>query len=198
MCDGATKNQSPVHVETAEGEVTAGLKSPSRRAIAPCPPPSADRLFDNRKRLIQQTWKFVEQDLDAQVARLFYSRLFEKYPSTKGMFEEASMEVQARKLFEVLRVAVKFVDNIDEILPSIKEMGARHARVYGVERLHYQAVTTVLVEILNEYLEERLQPIVGDSIVLWRVDVTAAWSWILTLIGTTMADAANVAEIEGA
>jgi hypothetical protein len=75
----------------------------------------------------------------------------------------------------------------------IKELGVRHARVYGVERVHYRAVTTVLVEILNEFLEERLQPVVGDSIVLWRVDVTASWSWILNLIGTTMADAADAA-----
>ena len=104
---------------------------------------------------------------------------------------ETSIDLQAWKLYEILRVAVRFMDSVEVLLPSIKEMGVRHAQAYHVTRAHYNALTGVFIEVLNEFLETSLQPIVGESFVLWRMDVTAAWAWILTLIGSTMADTAD-------
>jgi hemoglobin-like flavoprotein len=205
MCEGTSNctQQASIKAESATNPRSdaAGIDracAAVQQGVVSGPPPPPQQLLQNRKRLIRQTWSLVEQHWNVQLTRAFYQRLFEKHPSTKGMFMNSSIDLQAWKLYEILRVAVKYMDNVEVLLPSIKEMGVRHARAYHVTRSHYNAVTGVFIEVLNEFMEKSLQPIVGDSFVLWRMDVTAAWAWILTLIGSAMADAADEAIKESA
>lgn len=150
--------------------------------------------FERRKALIQQTWRAVEFGLDVEATRLFYDKLFRQYPSVIPMFASADMEAQATKLFEVVRVAVRLLDNVEQLVPILQDMGVRHARSYGVERAHYGAVTEVFVEVFNEYIRGTMPTqLACGSMARWSLEVAEAWQWVLTLIGKTMADAADAA-----
>ena len=187
---------SPASPSPASHQLPTTLPD-KNRAFAVGPPPSASQLAENRIRLLKQTWALVERDVDDLLTVRFYNRLFAKHPDTRQLFGEGmSLELRARKLQEVLRVAVKVLDHPrrfddDFLLASLREMGKRHARVYGVRRQHYTAVAEVFIEVLNERLDEALRPVVGNSFVLWRLDAAAAWGWLLTWIGTAMADAGD-------
>lgn len=159
------------------------------------PPPDASLLFERRKILVQQTWRLVEQALSVKATEKFYARLFQRHPDVKLMFHSTNMDAQALKLYELLRVAVRFIDGMDQLVPVLKEMGIRHARAFGVRREHYAATTEILIEVINESLESQLESVVEDSMALWKLDVAAAWSWVLSFIGNTMASAAEEAKV---
>ena len=144
-----------------------------------------------RKELVQQTWRAVELGLDVQATRQFYVRLFEKYPEIKPLFGNVDMELQAKKLYEVIKVAVRFLDNMDQLVPTLKDLGVRHARCYSVKREHYDAVTDTFIRVLNEFIFSQWNRGIEGSI--WLLDVADAWAWVLTFIGNTMADAADEA-----
>lgn len=156
------------------------------------PPPDAKVLCERRKTLIKKTWRMVETSLQSDATLLFYERLFSNYPEVKPMFASVDMEMQAKKLYDVLRVAVRFLDNVEELVPTLQDMGARHALSYGVKRGHYTAVTQTFIAMMNDIIEEKLQ-VSPESLLLWKMDVAAAWAWVLTLLGNTMADAGEVA-----
>jgi hemoglobin-like flavoprotein len=153
-----------------------------------------DTLSDpmhQRKRWIRQTWHAVEHGLDVHATEAFYQRLFVRYPETRDMFRECNMQLQAQKLYEVLRVAVRFLDQFDALVPTLQELGERHAQHYGVIREHYHATTIVFIEVLTTYILYSQWP--AGLADLWRDEVADAWTWLLDLIGTTMADAADEA-----
>lgn len=56
------------------------------------------QLFNKRKAAINGTWKAVEDSLGEESTRLFYKRLFEKYPEVLPLFGRADMDAQAEKL----------------------------------------------------------------------------------------------------
>lgn len=156
--------------------------------------PDHDALIERRKALIRETWAVVEANLNVTATEAFYVRLFEKYPDLRPMFAHADMRIQAMKLYEVLRVAVRFLDNFESLTPILEDMGIRHAESYGVQRDHYHAMTDAFIEILNNYISKQFT---GDEFSgsLYALDVAHAWSWSLTMIGTIMADAADDAGV---
>lgn len=151
-----------------------------------------EELIANKKKLVQQTWRAVELGLDVRATVAFYNRLFEKYPDTVAMFEGANMELQAKKLYEVLQVAVRCLDSLDALVPVLEDLGERHAIAYGVKREHYDAVTDVFIEVLNNYISANWEQSFQFH-GLWKIQVAEAWAWVLTLVGKTMADAADKA-----
>ena len=62
----------------------------------------------------------------------------------------------------------------------------KHAKIYKVKREQY--------EYVQESLMWTLETGLGDA---WTEDVAEAWNWVMTLIGTTMADAGDNALEEG-
>jgi hemoglobin-like flavoprotein len=149
--------------------------------------------LQHRKKMIQQTWRAVEFGLDVDCTRIFYTELFRKYPSVQPMFQHSNMEVQAQKLYEVIRVAVRFLDNVQELIPVLQDLGMRHAKHYGVLREHYDAVTEVFISVLNNYILAELD--CGNA-GIWAMEVADAWHWVLTFIGNTMADAGDQAMVK--
>jgi hemoglobin-like flavoprotein len=67
------------------------------------------------------------------------------------------MEAQERKLLSTLSMAVKALDRLDDILPTVESLGRLHV-VYGVEDRHYDTVGTALVAVLEEVLGEAYTP----------------------------------------
>jgi len=129
-------------------------------------------MTTNQKQLVQES--FVQVAPIAEVAaELFYGRLFEIDPALKPMFR-GDMKEQGRKLMQMLAVAVKGLDRLDEILPAVREMGRPHAG-YGVKDCHYDTVAAALLWTLEKGL--------GDA---FTADVKEAWIAVYTLLATAM------------
>lgn len=130
-----------------------------------------DALFLKRKEAVQRTWKAVEDSLAVDATKLFYQRLFEQYPQVKPLFEKADMEAQATKLYKTVSLAVKYLDDVESLLPELEELGKRHATEWSCKREHYDAVGECLVWTLQQGL--------GDA---WTPEVADAWTFVYGVI----------------
>lgn len=124
------------------------------------------------------------QDSFAQVvliadtaADLFYARLFELDPGLRPMFP-GDLREQKKKLMTILAVAVNGLSRLDQLVPTVQELGRRHSR-YGVTAGHYKSVGAALLWTLEQGLGDAFSPA-----------VRAAWQETYTLLATTMQDAA--------
>lgn len=110
--------------------------------------------------LVETSFELV-RPIAQQAARLFYARLFEVEPSLKGMFH-GDMEEQGRKLMQMIAVAVGSLRRIDQILPTVENLGRRHAS-YGVREEHYAIVGSALLWTLERGLGEAFTPEVKEA-----------------------------------
>src|SRR5215207_7231426 len=85
-------------------------------------------------KLVQESFKKVVPIADAAAA-LFYGRLFDLDPGLESLFKGDMVE-QGRKLMQMLAVAVKGLDRLEQVLPAVQTLGARHAG-YGVRERDY-------------------------------------------------------------
>lgn len=126
--------------------------------------------------LVQQSFAKVEPIADT-AARLFYQRLFETDPSAIPLFR-GDMEQQGRRLMQMIGVAVKGLNRLDEIVSAVQALGRRH-RGYGVKAAHYQSVGAALLWTLGQGLGPDFTP-----------EVEAAWAETYGLLATVMQEAA--------
>ena len=73
-----------------------------------------------------------------KAAQLFYDRLFEIDRDTKPLFKGDIVE-QGKKLMAALGTVVASLDNLDKIVPTVREMGAKHVD-YGVEDIYWEEI----------------------------------------------------------
>jgi hemoglobin-like flavoprotein len=92
-----------------------------------------------------------------------------------------------QKLYSTLSVAVGGIEDIDRLMPTIENLGRRHAK-WGVVRANYEAVVDCFLWTLQNYIFSFMP---NDNAMYWCRDVTDAWEWALKFIGTKMADAAE-------
>lgn len=128
------------------------------------------------KELVQDSWAKVIANPDT-VAELFYNRLFELNPSLRLLFR-SDMTEQGRKLTAMITVAVNGLDNLDNIVPSVRALGKRHA-AYGVKDEHYDTVSSALLWTLERAL--------GDA---FTEDIRRAWISIYAILSGAMKKAA--------
>jgi len=138
-------------------------------------------LIERRKQAVRSSWRAVRIGLKDQATNIFYTHLFEKYPSVRPLFKD-DMDVQSKKLFQAVCLVVDGVDNLDTLIPILHALGKAHAG-FGTVRAHYEAVTACLLWMLNSILAQT--PNIAE--------VTDAWEWALTLIGGIMADGGDEA-----
>ncbi len=108
--------------------------------------------------LVQRTWTMVLPIAD-QAAVLFYDRLFELDPSLRMMFTSTDMGEQRKKLMQMITVAVKGLDHLDQIVPAVQALGRRHVN-YGVTDAHYDTVGAALLWTLEQGLGAAFTPAV--------------------------------------
>jgi hemoglobin-like flavoprotein len=195
---GTTSDQQPPHNDLSSSSSPAGAAAaPSSSSPLPSP---YDETLERRKKLVKQSWRAVEFGLGGAATQAFYERLFTRFPSVQPMFAGTTMDVQAAKLYAVLRVAIRSLDDLDSLVPVLQNMGVRHATAYGVQRAHYGAVTQVFIEILYEFIGNQWSENMSMSGATGRymVEVADAWTWVLNLLGGVMADAADTADISAA
>ncbi|HEX6749645.1 MAG TPA: globin family protein [Longimicrobium sp.] len=136
------------------------------------------------KTLVQSSWALVEPISEA-AAELFYGRLFHLDPSLRPMFR-GDLKEQGKKLMQMLAVAVRGLDRLDQLVPAVEALGRRHAG-YGVEDEHYDTVASALLWTLSTGLGPAFTP-----------QVEAAWTEAYTLLATVMKNAAAEVELAAA
>lgn len=109
-------------------------------------------------------------------AGLFYARLFELDPRLESLFH-GDMTDQGRKLMNAMAFAVDGLDDLEDVLPAIRDLGRRHAG-YRVEPSHYDTVGAALLWTLEQGL--------GDD---FTDDAKEAWTTAYGLLSSTMIEA---------
>jgi hemoglobin-like flavoprotein len=109
----------------------------------------------------------------ATAADLFYGRLFEIAPEVRGMFPDDLAE-QKKKLMAMLGTAVGALTRLDQLLPAVRALGARHAG-YGVKAEHFTPVGAALLWTLEQGLGEDFTP-----------EVKEAWAAVYAVLSALM------------
>jgi len=130
--------------------------------------------------LVQETWQQVAPIAD-KAAGLFYDRLFTIDPTIRSLFRSTDMQEQRRKLLQVLGVAVHSLSRLEALIPTVEELGRRHAG-YGVTDSHYGSVGAALLWTLERGL--------GPA---WTAETAAAWREAYGLLAGVMRRAASEA-----
>ena len=110
--------------------------------------------------LVQRSWASVEATAP-QAAALFYQKLFGAAPHLRPLFR-GDLEVQKRRLMDMIGVAVGALDRPATIGPVLSKLGRRHAG-YGVEPAHYGIVGGALLATLAAGLGDAFTAEVGDA-----------------------------------
>ena len=120
------------------------------------------------------------------VADLFYDRLFEVAPAVRALFPHDLRE-QKRKLMTMIATAIGALNDLQGLVPAIKELGARHV-TYGATAAHYEVVGEVLLWTLEQALRADFTP-----------DIRNAWGKVYGVLSATMqAGAAEAAQLQAA
>jgi nitric oxide dioxygenase len=116
-----------------------------------------------------------------ELIRKFYDDLFQVAPSVKPLFANVDMEGQRQALLNMLVVLRESLRDLDDIVPDLEELGARHAE-YGAKPEHYPVVGEVLIGAMAE--------VGGDA---WKPEYTAAWQEAYAVVQDVMVSGAAAA-----
>jgi len=130
--------------------------------------------------LVKSTWARVVP-IRETAAELFYGRLFELEPSYRQMFKN-DMTEQGKKLMKTINIAVEALDDVEPLVPTLKQMGADHAG-YGVVDRDYNVVGAALLWTLEQGLGEAFTD-----------EVKNAWAAVYEVLADTMKAGAAEAE----
>ena len=135
-------------------------------------------MTPDQKKLVQATWSQVVPIAD-QAASMFYDRLFQTDPSARALFGKTDMAQQRKKLLQVLSVAIAGLDHLEQLVPTVEDLGRRHMR-YGVTDAHYGSVGSALLWTLEKGL--------GAA---WTPDAAAAWTEVYGILSGVMRQASQ-------
>ncbi|HEX4997757.1 MAG TPA: globin family protein [Terriglobia bacterium] len=136
-------------------------------------------MTTKQKERVQATFAMVAPIAD-QAADVFYTRLFTLDPKLRPMFKE-DLSDQKKKLMQMLAAAVKGLDNLEALVPVVRDLGARH-KGYGVEDGHYDTVAEALLWTLERGLGNEFTP-----------ETKEAWVAVYTVLASTMKEGARSA-----
>ena len=118
-------------------------------------------MTEQQIKLVKQSWATV-LPIGRQAGLLFYSKLFEAAPAVRSLFKPDITE-QANKLVTILGYVVTKLDRMEELLPEVQKLGAKHNQ-YGAEPAHYEVVGQCLIATLKEGMGQN-----------WTAEVQDAW-----------------------
>ena len=134
--------------------------------------------------LVRKSFAAVERQADV-AALVFYRRLFELAPGLRPLFR-SDIQEQAKKLMEMLAVALNLLDRPAELAGELEDLGARHAG-YGTRPEHYAIVKQALVDMFDEVMGGGFTP-----------EMRQAWGELYDFIEAAMLRGAAVAERQSA
>jgi hemoglobin-like flavoprotein len=129
--------------------------------------------------LVQESWKKVVP-IKETAAELFYGKLFELDPNLRGLFR-GDMKEQGRKLMAMIGAATDGLTRLDELVPTVQNLGRRHA-TYGVKASDYNTVANALLWTLEKGLGPAFTP-----------PIRTAWVKAYGVLAETMQAAAAAA-----
>ena len=129
-------------------------------------------MTNEQIKLVQDSFRQVAPIAET-AAQLFYARLFELDPDLELLFK-GNLTEQGRKLMQMLALAVNSLDRLDQLLPVVRSLGARHV-TYGVRDRDYNTVGEALLWTLQKGLGPAFTP-----------DVEAAWSDVYATLASAM------------
>ena len=145
-----------------------------------------NEYIERRKTLIKQTWRAVEFGMGEKATVEFYDRLLSQFPEMRPLFGDTNMKLQSHKIYGIIKLAVRSLDDFESVVPVLERLGRRHANVYGLDRSHYRAFTDTFIEVLHRFIYSQYSAMmVGTH---YAIDVADAWSYVLNIIGDIMAD----------
>src|SRR3982074_881316 len=127
--------------------------------------------------IIRSSFAMVEPHAD-ELGRHFYATLFRIAPETRDLFP-VNMEVQRSRLLRALVHVVQMVDQPDDLVPFLEQLGRDH-RKFGVLAQHYDAVGAALLGAIGSFA--------GDA---WTLDVEQAWTDAYGVVAGAMTTAAQ-------
>jgi len=107
----------------------------------------------------------------------FYSHLFLSHPETRQLFP-VSMAHQRDRLFAALGDVIARVDDLDALVPVLRQLGRDH-RKFGTVAAHYPAVGSSLLATLEHF---------DDA---WSPELAKDWTEAYTLVAEVMIAAAD-------
>ncbi|PSK91852.1 hemoglobin-like flavoprotein [Murinocardiopsis flavida] len=137
------------------------------RTVDQVPPPSP-RVID----VVRATCATLPDD-STLLAEHFYDHLFRLAPDIRPMFA-ADMTQQQIRMSEALLDVVRNLDQPQEIQAYLRDLGAHHYRVLGVEPAQYRYVGWALVRA------------VGDLSNSWSSHTGSAWVLVYEWITANM------------
>jgi NAD(P)H-flavin reductase/hemoglobin-like flavoprotein len=126
---------------------------------------------------LKTSWADVAAHGD-EVPLYFYSHLFVSHPDLREMFP-IQMTGQRDKLVAALGHIVSNVDQLDDVVPFIEQLGRDHRR-FSVTTDHYAAVGASLLATLHKFL--------GSA---WTADLADSWAEAYGLVAKVMVAAAE-------
>jgi len=91
-------------------------------------------MTPEHQQLVQDTWEQVAPIADT-AAEMFYGRLFELDPTLRQLFASTDMRAQGKKLMQMLAVAVKGLDKLDQLGPRCGEFRTPPRALWRQRRL---------------------------------------------------------------
>lgn len=127
--------------------------------------------------IIRSSFALVEPKAE-ELGRHFYAVLFSRAPETRDLFP-VNMEVQRSRLLRALVHVVQMVDQPDQLVPFLEQLGRDH-RKFGVVTQHYDAVGAALLSAIGTFA--------GDA---WTPPVEKAWTDAYGVVAGAMRAAAD-------
>ena len=134
-------------------------------------------MTNDQIKLVQESFRQVAPIAET-AAQLFYARLFELDPGLELLFK-GNLTEQGRKLMQMIGLAVNSLDRMEQLLPVVRSLGARHVG-YGVRDKDYDTVGQALLWTLQKGLGEAFTP-----------DVEAAWRNVYATLASAMQSGAE-------
>jgi hemoglobin-like flavoprotein len=128
--------------------------------------------------LVKNSWKIFRNIEASIIADVFYTKLFFDTPRLRRMFPK-DMDLQYKKLIDMLTSIVSKLDNADQIDDELKVLAIRHVG-YGVRKEHYKLVGNALIWTLEKGL--------GHD---WNDKLKESWLACYTMIADIMINAAE-------
>jgi NAD(P)H-flavin reductase/hemoglobin-like flavoprotein len=126
--------------------------------------------------IIRSSFDLVAPEAEA-LGRHFYAVLFSAAPETRDLFP-VNMEVQRSRLLRALVHVVQMVDQPDELVPFLEQLGRDH-RKFGVIAQHYDAVGAALISAIEHFAGDAFTP-----------EVKTAWTDAYGVVAGAMRTAA--------
>jgi hemoglobin-like flavoprotein len=121
---------------------------------------AAKRMTPEQIQLVQHSFAMLSPVAD-HAGLLFYGRLLQLDPEARNLFQGDPSD-QSRMLMQMLAVAVRGLDHLEEIIPTARLLGRRHAE-YGVTERDFVTVGAALLWTLERGLGPAFTPEVRNA-----------------------------------